>query len=64
MKQPLKICWFCQEKCFEFVSICDYCKQSRKKKLSISTKSISSSLSSSSSSISSTLSIDDKPIKK
>ena len=21
-----KVCWFCEKKCYDFVSICDFCK--------------------------------------
>lgn len=29
---PIKYCWFCEAECYDFISICDFCKNIKFKK--------------------------------
>ena len=31
MKQTFKLCWFCEKKCYSFVSICPECVKEKQK---------------------------------
>ena len=33
MKQSFKLCWFCEKKCYSFVSICTDCAKEKRKSM-------------------------------
>ena len=38
IRQHSRSCWFCDQRCYEFVSICSDCKQTKKRKHNILTE--------------------------